>query len=149
MNAKTIDGFAFSRNGSKLELEFGLLAFDRVSDLLAQSDGAVSPPVRASVAGLCDSEGRSYLDVAVAGSFPMVCQRCLNVVEIPLLFERRLQLVRSESDLSDEVLENDGLDYVVSGREMSVKELVEDEVLLALPMVAMHDDCTAPDSLGD
>ncbi len=149
MNAKTIDGFAFSRSGSELHLEFGLSEFDRVADVLVQADLVAYPSVKATVVGSRSAEGRCYLGVAVDATLPMVCQRCLEVVAVPLHFVRRLELVRSETGLSDNDVEDDSIDVIVSGSDMLLKELVEDEVLLALPMVAMHDDCSAPDLIGE
>ena len=149
MSAKTIDGFAFSRSGSELHAEFGLKDFDRLADVLVQSEFSAYPSLSASLIGSRSVDGRSYVDVAVDASFPMVCQRCLGVVSVPLVFQRRLELVRSDASLPDEDIDDDRVHVIVSRREMSVKELVEDEVLLSLPMVAMHDDCVALDTSGE
>lgn len=71
------------------------------------------------------------------------CQRCLELVPTVLCFDRRYLFVRDEEQAArlDEDLEDDVL---VLERELDLHALVEDELLLAMPLVPMHDACTAP-----
>ena len=41
-------------------------------------------------------------------------------------------------------MESDDYDAIPASRELSVRSLVEDEVLLALPIVPRHADCLPP-----
>jgi uncharacterized protein len=59
---------------------------------------------------------------------------------LPLRFEARLELAASEAEL---LAADDDVDRMVAGREMNVAVLVEDEVILALPMVPKHAQCRA------
>lgn len=71
------------------------------------------------------------------------CQRCLELMPTVLCFDRRYLFVRDEEQAArlDEDLEDDVL---VLERELDLHALVEDELLLAMPLVPMHDACTAP-----
>jgi uncharacterized protein len=64
------------------------------------------------------------------------CQRCLQPLELPLELDFRLMI-----DASDELLRNSSEDtlYSVDGF-VDIAEVVEDELILALPLVAMHED---------
>ncbi len=72
----------------------------------------------------------------------MTCQRCLRPLVVPIAADAELELAESR-----EVAEaaEDEVDRVVASRNMEVAALVEDEVLLALPMAAVHEtDCRMP-----
>jgi len=64
------------------------------------------------------------------------CQRCLQPLELPLELDFRLMI-----DASDELLRSSSEDtlYSVDGF-VDIVEVVEDELILALPLVAMHED---------
>jgi uncharacterized protein len=75
------------------------------------------------------------------------CQHCLAEVGFECAIDSRLLLIPSgapeESWPADE-LESDEYDAMPASRELSVLELVEEEVLLALPIVPRHADCLLP-----
>jgi uncharacterized protein len=73
------------------------------------------------------------------------CQRCLGSLDFPVHLEVQLEFAPSEAEIT---AADDDVERVVASREMSVAELVEDEVLLALPMVPKHEQCSAAAALG-
>ncbi|MBB5204460.1 uncharacterized protein HNQ51_001774 [Inhella inkyongensis] len=82
-----------------------------------------------------------HLDVGAAAR--LCCQRCLQAFEQQIRFERAFRFVRDEAtalELDPEAEE----DLLVLSRSFDARELVEDELLLALPIVPMHDDCEPP-----
>ena len=71
------------------------------------------------------------------------CQRCLQPMSVPLQVERRLFLVAGED--TAETLDADSDDDVLAlTPSVDLRALVEDELLLALPLVPRHDACTLP-----
>jgi len=64
------------------------------------------------------------------------CQRCLQPLEFPLELDFRLMI-----DASEELLRHSSEDtlYSVDGY-VDIAEVVEDELILAIPLVAMHED---------
>jgi uncharacterized protein len=84
---------------------------------------------------------RHELDVPmVAGrlktSLELLCQRCLKPLEYSMVVDFRLMI-----DASDEMVEHSSDDTLYSdGGYIDISEVVEDELILALPLVAMHDD---------
>ena len=64
------------------------------------------------------------------------CQRCLQPLELPLELDFRLMI-----DASEELMRQSSDDtlYSVAGF-IDIAEVVEDELILALPLVAMHED---------
>ena len=64
------------------------------------------------------------------------CQRCLNALEWPIALDFSLMI-----DASDELVLNSSVDTLYSEDGfIDIVEVVEDELILAIPLVAMHED---------
>jgi uncharacterized protein len=129
-----IDGLAFARNAGMLEGRLGIESLPR----LAQSGCSVSV-LDFVLTGEINKRGKPGLNLAVDGSVRLQCQRCLGSLELPLHLEAQLEFASNEAEIT---AAEDDIERVVDGREMSVAALVEDEVLLALPMVPKHEQCS-------
>ena len=92
-----------------------------------------------------------WLDGSVETKVPMECQRCLEAVEIPLVLDFHLALFDDESLI--ERLDEDA-DFIVLGESEATTKgsydapatadllaLIEDELLLLLPLSPKHDAC--------
>jgi uncharacterized protein len=81
-----------------------------------------------------------WLSLNAEAALPMVCQRCLGPVNVPLQVSREFRFVATEemAEIEDEEAEEDVL---VSSRDFNLIELVEDELLMALPVVPKHVVC--------
>jgi uncharacterized protein len=79
----------------------------------------------------------------------MRCQRCLEPVQVPLEGEIGLERVMDETQALKTEL--DPL-LLADDEEVQLSDLIEDEIILALPVVAMHEDvgCNAslPETTG-
>jgi uncharacterized protein len=62
--------------------------------------------------------------------------------------DSRLELVPEDSELSQDELEDDTRDFLPVAGGLEVAELVEDEVLLALPVAPRHERCGLPGAAG-
>jgi uncharacterized protein len=81
-------------------------------------------------------EGRTTVELSVEGSLVLPCQRCLRPCECPLDETALLIVV---ADDTEEV--PGGFEPVLGDAErLSVTELVEEQMLLGMPLVPMHDD---------
>ena len=135
-----IDGLAFARNAAALEGRLGMQSLPR----LAQS-GCSAAALDFVLTGEVNERGRPGLKLAVDGRVRLECQRCLGSLEFPLHLAARLELASNEAEIT---AADDDVERVIAGRDMSVAALVEDEVLLALPMVPKHEQCRAAAELG-
>jgi uncharacterized protein len=132
-----IDGLEFARTGSKLQGAWPIAEFARLRDALRTRDGILQYALR----GVPEERGRPALQLKVDGALQLVCQRCLGALEFPLRIDVSLQLVATQAEVDAEPLEAEGPEQIVAGREMPVRELVEDEVLLAIPLAPRHEHC--------
>jgi DUF177 domain-containing protein len=135
-----IDGLAFARNAAVVKGRLGMESLPR----LAQS-GCSGSVLDFVLTGEINERGKPGLKLAVDGSVRLECQRCLGGLDFPVHLEVQLEFARSDAEI---MAADDDIDRVVAGREMSAAALVEDEVLLALPMVAKHEQCTAAAGSG-
>jgi len=130
-----IDGLAFARSAGVLKGRLGMDSLPRLAQ--SRCSGAALDIV---LSGEINERGKPGLRLAVTGSVRLECQRCLGEVEWPLHIETRLELAAQEAEI---LAADDDVDRVVGGRDMKVAVLVEDEVILALPMVPKHEQCQA------
>jgi len=130
-----IDGPEFARAGATLEGALEIPDLPRLAEL-----GCSVASIRYVIRGGATPQGRPALYVDAMGTVALVCQRCLESVTVPVAVHSELELASSQEavDLAD-----DDIDRVVASRSMPVAALVEDEVILALPMVPKHEQCPA------
>jgi uncharacterized protein len=78
--------------------------------------------------------------LAARATLSLVCQRCLGPVEEIVDFERAFRFVASEAlaEVEDEESEEDVL---VISKSFDLLELMEDELLMASPLVSKHEVC--------
>jgi uncharacterized protein len=134
------DAFAFARDGRVLEGTLAVADLERLHDLLAELAGEVTFRLQ----GFKGENGEPMLHLVVSGLVPLACQRCLEPVPCDLDVDTLLELVPEGADLSQDELEDDTRDFLPVVRELDVAELVEDEILLALPVAPRHEKCGLP-----
>lgn len=96
------------------------------------------------VCGGQDARGRLQLHCTVSGNVEMQCQRCLKPVSVAVDSDRLLYLAASEADADrlEAALADEDIEVIVAGHNLDLAGVVEDEVLLNLPIVPMHADCS-------
>ncbi|MFA4968702.1 MAG: YceD family protein [Sulfuritalea sp.] len=135
-----IDCLEFARSGGLLERSVGLAELPRLAELLTTTAGSLSVRLE----GWRDEQGKSWLQLDIAGEPVLCCQRCLGGMKFPLAIRSRLQLIAPGADWPDDDLEDDSSDAITAETDLTVLSLVEDEVLLALPIAPRHEQCESP-----
>jgi len=140
-----INNIEFAQKALEIHDIISLLQFSRLQNLLAHSDGQLSFKLR----GGKDSNKTAYLQLKVQGSVALTCQRCLQPFEYEIKVDAYYVLVRDESEMPAPEEEGDDEDYLPIQVEMRVLDLIEDEVLLALPIAPKHEEgaCTNENSI--
>ncbi|MGB8339397.1 MAG: YceD family protein [Burkholderiales bacterium] len=132
-----IDGMQFARREQSVEGGFAVKDMPRLRETLASRDGEI----RYRIEGRFQANDRPVLECNISGLVELQCQRCLEPINHPLRIQSRLVLVSSEAALPDTQDEPDEADTIVASHEMNVAELVEEEILLSLPLVPRHEVC--------
>ena len=134
-----IDGFEFATAGATQEGKLPLSGFPRLRDQFVSDAGDVTYALK----GVRDARGRPSLQLKVRGSLQLRCQRCLGALAHDVDARQVLVLAGSQEEIDAEAAGVEDPDRVVAAKEMSVRDLVEDELILALPYAPRHEDCEA------
>ena len=88
-------------------------------------------------------EAQPWLSLTASATVVLQCQRCLQPMEEAVHVDRHFRFVRDEATAAalDEEMEDEVLELP---RSLDLRELVEDEMLLALPLVPRHAACPQP-----
>jgi len=134
-----IDGFEFASAGASLRGALPIRDFPRLNDMLARHEGEVA----CEIEGLRDERGRPGLRLKVRARLELRCQRCLEGLPFEVQADEVLVLAGTQAEIDAEPADVHAADRVVAAKEMSVRELVEDELILALPYAPRHAVCSA------
>jgi uncharacterized protein len=138
-----LDVLAFARDAVCLQGNSGLtdwprLAIEQHGDALTA--GAVVWQLQGRMVPQSVGADSICLDLRASVQLPMQCQRCLTPVLQSVEAERSFRFVADEATaaaLDDESEE----DILVISRDFHALALVEDELILSLPLVPLHDVC--------
>ena len=134
-----IDGLKYARDGRFQQGKLALTEMERLADAVLETDGQLSWSLKGE-----DSRDGSFLALTVTGELVLECQRCLQPMHYPLAVETRLRLIPPGQSWPEDELEDDSADAIPAEEEMALLPLIEEEVLLALPIAPMHEVCASP-----
>jgi uncharacterized protein len=104
---------------------------ERLQNEVADDRGELRYEVSASL----DPQRRKVVSCIIEGFVFLICQNSLEAFRHEIAIHDRLVLVDDESRLPSVEDESDTEDYVVADSPLDIRDLVEDAVLLSLPMV--------------
>jgi len=136
-----VDSVTFAREAGELRGEIAVKILDRLHDAVTDDTGAISY----RLSGFVNAEEKPSLRLWVSGMLKLVCQRCLGPVDFRLESIREFELVAQGVPLSDPAEEAEDVEQIYADPRLDVAALVEDEVILSLPMVSSHEpgECQA------
>ncbi|NLX16947.1 MAG: DUF177 domain-containing protein [Ramlibacter sp.] len=141
-SARHLDITAFAEAGARLADETVLSHYLRLADVV--QDGDQMTPVRwqtqGSMVPVLGGSPEIWLELEAEAELPMQCQRCLEPMRQRLEVSRRFRFVQDEAtaEMLDDELEDDVL---VISRDFDLQALIEDELLMELPVAPRHEVC--------
>lgn len=139
-----IDSLEFTRAEHELRGSLPAASLARLGDCLLDAGGSVGFLVK----GGRDDRRRPILTVEITGLLHLQCQRCLGLLNYPLLLLNTLRLVRQGENLGAEADDPDAADCIEASPELDVAVLIEDEILLSLPFAPRHPEGACESALG-
>lgn len=133
------DPFRFASEGASVSGTIALIDLGRLSDVLVDTPGEVAY----SLVGEFGLDRKARLRLKAAAVLPMRCQRCLGRMDWALDIEVALELVRPGQSIPEDEIENDEFDAIEAAPDLDVLALVEDEIVLAVPIAPRHESCDA------
>jgi uncharacterized protein len=144
-DAHALEVMAFCRQGGSLAGRWALAAMTRLGSSLlgAPGDAAVDWQLTGSLLPVTGGEAEVWLHLQANATVSLQCQRCLQAMDDEIAVDRRFRFVRTEAEALklDEESEDDVL---VLEPRLDVATLLEDELILGLPIVPMHSVCPEP-----
>ena len=139
MNAFVIDAFEFCRTGGHREGVTPLTEMPRLAADCANASGEIDW----SIQGGATPQGYPAMVLSVAGPVQLVCQRCLAPFDYHIDSSTQLVLGKDdeEADQIEGILDDESIDVIVGSHAADIRELLEDEALLALPHAPKHEVC--------
>ena len=140
LDPNLIDPEAFAAQAQKLQGSFRLEELDeRVwsHEYLAAKGSMVD----FTLSGGKDRWQRLYVDLAVRAELPLYCQRCMQPMTFPIDESVHIVLFPSEEKLDEAMLSDDELEGMLMPEVLDVRELVEDQILMAMPLSPRHEAC--------
>jgi uncharacterized protein len=131
--AEQVNAKELSARAAVLQRRLELSQLDRVREAGGLPGTRVDAQLRFGL-----FEGRTTIDVVVTGVAALVCQRCLQSCDCELDESAQLIVVRDE----DEEVPGGFEPFVGTPEQLSLSALIEEQVLLALPLVPMHEPGT-------
>ncbi len=147
-DSRKLDVPAFARDAGSLQGEWPASQLSRLADVAApETPVAAWPAVQWSLHGerreLSGGAVETWLHLEASAEVSMTCQRCLQPVQESMSLERSYRFVRDEQEAAEQDIESEE-ELLVLTRNLDVQELVEDELLLSLPLVPRHEQCPKP-----
>lgn len=133
-----VDCARLAADAAVLERVYPLNELARLKDLLADVRGSV----KARFAFSRLEGGRVGATVEVQATPRLVCQRCLQNFDLPVTGDSEIEFAMSEAEAP---AESPREIYLMDGGCVSLRELAEEELLLALPAIA---SCSTPETCG-
>ena len=134
-------------SGQALLQKMKRLALDAIG---LQTDSTVDWKVRGELRPGADGSSDIWMHLEAVATVPLTCQRCLGEVAVPIALDRWYRFVANEdiAMAEDDAAEED---LLVIDPQFDLSVLLEDELLMALPVVPMHQRCPgqATPLLGD
>jgi uncharacterized protein len=145
-NPRRLDARAFAEAGARLDGEIALCEFERLRAEWHPEATATALVHWSAQGALRPGPGgspsvwmhlRATLDLAIA------CQRCLGPLVVPLAVDRWFRFVADEATAEAEDNDSDE-DVLALEPRPDLLSLIEDELLMEMPLVPMHGVCPVP-----
>jgi uncharacterized protein len=139
---------AFARAGGRLEGTWPLADLLRLQrdalPLAADSPAlAVAWAAQGEQRAVAGGEAQIWLQLQARTTLRLSCQRCLRPMSVMLDIRPGLRFVHGEEQ-AERLDEDSEEDVLALGAPLDLRELIEDELILALPLVPRHDSCPQP-----
>ncbi len=132
---KTVDPLKYADQNKVLKGALAVKCMPRLLDMLADDSGEVKVELEFDR----DEQNLRVVTGRLEAELWLECQRCLSPVQKTLVSEFALGIV-----LSDEQAKNLPKHYeplLVEPEELILRDMVEEELILSLPMFAYHEHC--------
>ena len=141
-HASRLNILAFAAEGEPLVSTTLLQNMERLEQELSglKPDSTINWQARAELRPSAGDEADIWLRLTASASVPLTCQRCLTAVDCPIEVDQWYRFVATEEIAMAEDDESEE-DLLVMEPQFDLLAVLEDELIMALPVVPMHEVC--------
>ena len=142
MKLLTINNLEFTQKQLEVTDSFAPISLNRLAETLALQDKNVHlATIHFTLTGDYKRFRQPSLHLHIKSQLPVICQRCLDemLINLDLNFDYLLSDSTINEIEANEVEGGDEIDWLEINSEMNVHELIEDELLLAMPIAPAHE----------
>ena len=136
---KEIDPFRLAQTGLKLDGQLPLATMPRLTKSLLNNEGLVNVKMAFDM----DEIGTPYMRGKFTASVSVLCERCMEPMMLELDVDCLLAMVTSERKVVGLTEQYDP--WIIENNDpVLLSTVVEDELILSLPLVPRHDEACLP-----
>jgi uncharacterized protein len=140
--ASRLDIHSFAKSSESLAAQDSVSGFRRLLKELGASaaDRKIAWRVQGELREGASGPAQVWLHLKAQAVLPLICQRCLGPLEFQVAVDRSFRFVATEAqaEAEDEASQEDVL---VLDQRFDLLGLIEDEFLMALPVIPLHEVC--------
>ena len=133
-----VDPFRLCDQARSYQGRLELACLPRLAEALASPEGQVIYRIDCDR----DEQRRARLRGSVDAELAVICQRCMGPMRLPVHVDFLLAVVKGEDEAAQLPDEYDP--WLLKGETLDLASVIEDELLLALPVAPLHpvEDCS-------
>ncbi|WP_293760303.1 YceD family protein [uncultured Aquitalea sp.] len=137
-NPILIDPLKFAREGRSLS---GKLPVSELDERVHEDLSGTAGEVEYHLEGFRDPLSRLSLRLKLSAQVTVSCQRCLEPMPFKVETDSVVTLFTQQEKLEDACEQDEELDAILAEPELDVSALIEDEIIMGLPLSPKHDEC--------
>ncbi len=137
---RQVDPRKFAQKGIALSGKIEVSDLPRVAEAVIESDSEVTVDLEFGI----DSEGRKTLSGSAQAKLQVICQRCLEPLALELESQLAVAVVWDEEQATNLPKSLDP--WILEEGVADLYEIIEEEILLNLPMVSYHEEACVDQS---
>lgn len=136
---KEIDPLRMAQNGLKLEGTLPISTMNRIAGSLSDNEGEVSVTMNFDV----DETSLPFMYGKFSAKLSLICERCMTPMSVDVDVECFLAILKSERKV-EELAEMYDPWIIENSDPVLLSSVVEDELILGLPLVPRHEHACLP-----
>ncbi len=135
-----INNLDFAKKQEEVSHTIDVDSCERLLEFLT-TDSTLSKSIRYTLTGSAAIFHLPSLGLKIEAALPVLCQRCLQPMQLDLSLAYDYVVAEAEPAAFEG---DDDIDWVEASREMNLNTLVEDELLMAIPLGPLHSHACKP-----
>jgi len=138
MKSLLINNLEFAKKNQEINGLLEITNCERLAEITSKTGENVAN-IRYKLTGSAEKMNLPSLHLQIEAQLPVLCQRCLEGMQLNFSLEFDYLISDKELSESEENEENEDVDWLEASQELNLIELIEDELLIAIPIAPMHD----------